>query len=92
MSLSDERAFFHDAQPWGFILFARHAEDPDQLSALTAALRDAVGRDAAGLPERDVLVVYGSDERREVCVKWECARVCRVAPCNVERYLVLGGA
>ncbi len=38
-----ERAFFAKAQPWGFILFARNISDPEQLSALTGALRDAVG-------------------------------------------------
>jgi beta-N-acetylhexosaminidase len=42
-----ERAFFADARPWGFILFARNVETPEQLRALTAALRDAVGRDEA---------------------------------------------
>lgn len=43
--LSDaERAFFRDADPWGFILFARNIADPAQVAALTAQLRDAVGR------------------------------------------------
>ena len=41
-----ERAFFRDADPFGFILFARNVEDPDQVRRLTGALRDAVGRDA----------------------------------------------
>ncbi len=41
-----ERDFFRAAQPWGFILFARNVENPDQLRALTVALRDAVGREA----------------------------------------------
>lgn len=39
-----ETAFFHDVQPWGFILFARNIVDPAQLRALTASLRDSVGR------------------------------------------------
>jgi beta-N-acetylhexosaminidase len=43
----DEAAFFRETQPWGFILFGRNVESPDQLRALTAALRDAVGRPAA---------------------------------------------
>jgi beta-N-acetylhexosaminidase len=43
---SDERAFLRDADPWGFILFARHVEMPDQLRRLTSDLREAVGRDA----------------------------------------------
>ncbi|GAB4274447.1 MAG: glycoside hydrolase family 3 N-terminal domain-containing protein [Pararhodobacter sp.] len=42
----DEARFFRDADPWGFILFARNVETAAQLRALTAALRDAVGRDA----------------------------------------------
>ena len=44
--LPDERAFFREADPFGFILFARNIETPDQVSRLTADLRDAVGRDA----------------------------------------------
>src|SRR5215208_3840422 len=40
----DERAFFRDADPWGFILFKRNIEDPEQVRALTAALRESVGR------------------------------------------------
>ncbi len=41
-----ERAFFRDANPWGFILFARNVETPDQLRQLTSDLRDAVSRNA----------------------------------------------
>lgn len=44
--LPEERAFFRDADPFGFILFARNVENPDQLRRLTADLREAVGRDA----------------------------------------------
>ncbi len=43
----DERAFFRDADPFGFILFRRNVASPDQVRALTAALREAVGRDDA---------------------------------------------
>ncbi len=42
----DEAAFFREADPWGFILFARNVADPAQLAALTAELRAAVGREA----------------------------------------------
>jgi beta-N-acetylhexosaminidase len=42
----DEAAFLREADPWGFILFARNCVDAGQIRALTAALRDAVGRDA----------------------------------------------
>lgn len=38
-----ERAFFAEARPWGFILFRRNVASPDQLRALTGALRDSVG-------------------------------------------------
>ncbi|MEL7105327.1 MAG: glycoside hydrolase family 3 N-terminal domain-containing protein [Pseudomonadota bacterium] len=41
-----EVAFFRQADPWGFILFARNIDTPDQVRALTASLREAVGRDA----------------------------------------------
>src|SRR5215210_408972 len=40
----DERAFFRDAEPWGFILFKRNIETPEQVVALTADLRASVGR------------------------------------------------
>lgn len=43
---SDETAFFRDANPFGFILFARNLESPDQIRALCGDFRDAVGRDA----------------------------------------------
>ncbi|CAA9512635.1 MAG: GH3 [uncultured Sphingomonadaceae bacterium] len=40
-----ERAFFRDADPAGYILFARNIVDKDQLRALTADLRSLHGRD-----------------------------------------------
>ncbi len=49
----DERAFFRDADPAGFILFRRNAADPAQLRALTDALRAAVGRDALILIDQE---------------------------------------
>ncbi|MDN5787554.1 beta-N-acetylhexosaminidase [Pseudorhodobacter sp.] len=42
----EEAAFFRDADPWGFILFARNVENPAQLRSLTADLRASVGRKA----------------------------------------------
>jgi len=42
-----ERAFFRDADPLGFILFARNCATPDQVRGLVAELRGAVGRGAA---------------------------------------------
>jgi beta-N-acetylhexosaminidase len=41
----DERAFFKDVDPAGYILFARNCGDPEQLKALTASLRELHGRD-----------------------------------------------
>lgn len=41
-----EKHFFRDVNPWGFILFARNVDTPDQLRGLTADLRDAVGWNA----------------------------------------------
>lgn len=40
---AQEKAFFRDANPWGFILFARNVQTPDQLARLTQDLRDSVG-------------------------------------------------
>ena len=42
----DEKRLFARANPFGFILFARNIDTPDQVRALCADLRDAVGRDA----------------------------------------------
>jgi beta-N-acetylhexosaminidase len=50
---ADEAAFFAEAQPLGFILFARNVEGPGQLCRLTAELRDAVGRDAPILIDQE---------------------------------------
>jgi beta-N-acetylhexosaminidase len=43
----DERAFFREAQPWGFILFGRNIADRAQIAALCAALRETIGDDRA---------------------------------------------
>ncbi|MBS3979869.1 MAG: glycoside hydrolase family 3 protein [Rhodobacteraceae bacterium] len=51
--LPEERAFYRDADPFGFILFARNVEDPDQLRRLTADLRDAVGWEAPILVDQE---------------------------------------
>ena len=40
---ADERAFFRDARPWGFIVFKRNTQTPEQTAALTAEMREAVG-------------------------------------------------
>ncbi|WP_304191553.1 beta-N-acetylhexosaminidase [Phenylobacterium aquaticum] len=48
---AEERAFFTDVQPWGFILFKRNIDAPDQVRALVEALRATVGR-----PDAPVLI------------------------------------
>lgn len=42
--LASEKAFFRDSAPWGFILFARNIETPDQVRQLTSDIFDCVGR------------------------------------------------
>jgi beta-N-acetylhexosaminidase len=39
----EERAFFRDVRPLGFILFARNCVDPQQIRALVSALRETAG-------------------------------------------------
>ncbi|MFN3991585.1 MAG: glycoside hydrolase family 3 N-terminal domain-containing protein [Tabrizicola flagellatus] len=51
--LPDERRFFRDADPFGFILFARNVEDPAQLRRLSHDLREAVGREAPVLVDQE---------------------------------------
>ncbi len=43
---SAEKALFRRVNPFGFILFARNIDTPDQVYALCSDMRDAVGRDA----------------------------------------------
>ena len=43
---ADEKAFFRDADPFGFILFARNIESKDQVTKLCSQFREAVGREA----------------------------------------------
>ena len=43
---ADERAFFRDVNPFGFILFARNIESAAQINRLCDQMRDAVGREA----------------------------------------------
>jgi beta-N-acetylhexosaminidase len=48
-----ERAFFAEAEPWGFVLFARNIETPDQLRRLTGDLRACLGREAPILVDQE---------------------------------------
>ena len=44
--LAEERAFLREAQPWGVILMGRSCVDKAQVRALTAEIKDALGREA----------------------------------------------
>jgi beta-N-acetylhexosaminidase len=48
-----ERAFFHAVRPWGFILFARNIDTPEQVRRLTTSLREAAGHDAPILIDQE---------------------------------------
>ena len=50
---SNERDFFRDADPWGFILFARHCETSQQMLKLCAELRESVGRETPILIDQE---------------------------------------
>lgn len=49
----DEAAFFRDADPFGFILFARNIDTADQVRALVGEMRAAVGRNAPVLIDQE---------------------------------------
>ncbi len=49
----EEKALYRDADPWGFILFARHCPSADDVAALCAELRDSVGRAAPILIDQE---------------------------------------
>lgn len=48
---ANERDFFREVKPWGFIVFKRNIDSPDQIRRLTAALRETVGR-----PDAPILI------------------------------------
>jgi beta-N-acetylhexosaminidase len=50
---ADERAFFAEARPWGFILFGRNVETPEQVRRLVDDLRESVGRAAPVLIDQE---------------------------------------
>lgn len=49
----DEKVFFKNTKPWGFILFARNLDTPEQIKKLTYELRETVGRDAPILIDQE---------------------------------------
>jgi beta-N-acetylhexosaminidase len=48
-----ERVFLRKAGPWGVILFPRNVETPQQLTRLTASVRETLGRDAPVLIDQE---------------------------------------
>ncbi|MBI1981617.1 MAG: glycoside hydrolase family 3 protein [Methylocystis sp.] len=50
---AEERAFLREAAPWGVILFRRNIEAPEQVSRLTAEIRDVLGRRAPILVDQE---------------------------------------
>lgn len=48
-----ERAYFREYRPYGFILFARNIDTPDQVRHLCADLREAAGHDAPILIDQE---------------------------------------
>jgi beta-N-acetylhexosaminidase len=49
----EERSFLRESEPWGLIVFKRNVEAPDQLRALIASFREAVGRQAPVLVDQE---------------------------------------
>lgn len=49
----EERRFFRDADPFGFILFSRNIEEPEAVLRLTDDLRSALGRNAPVLIDQE---------------------------------------
>src|SRR5690554_5000184 len=74
----NERRFFAEASPWGFILFGRNIETPAQVRRLTAELREAVGRDAPVLIDQEggrVARLRGPEWREWMPAREECAQL-----------------
>lgn len=46
---AEERSFFRDERPWGFILFARNIGEPEAVRDLCASLREAAGNAQAAI-------------------------------------------
>lgn len=89
-----ERDFCRTINPWGLILFKRNIETPQQVKALTAAFRQAVGR-----PDAPVLVDQeGGRVQRLSTPHWPryptggtYGKIARIDPNRGERAAYLGG-
>ncbi|MEN6543126.1 beta-N-acetylhexosaminidase [Parvibaculum sp.] len=54
LSLTEaEKRFFAEVRPWGFIIFARNIETPEQVKRLIGELRAAAGHDAPVLIDQE---------------------------------------
>jgi beta-N-acetylhexosaminidase len=69
---ADEKAFFRQVRPWGFILFSRNIRDADQTRALIDDLREAAG-------DGDALVFVDQEGGRVQRLKPPLARLRRPA-------------
>ena len=49
----NERAFLHEARPWGLIIFQRNVSTPAQVTELIQSFRDIVGWDAPVLVDQE---------------------------------------
>ena len=95
LELTDqEHDFCRTIDPWGLILFKRNIETPQQVKALTAAFRQAVGR-----PDAPVLVDQeGGRVQRLSTPHWPryptggtYGKIARIDPNRGERAAYLGG-
>lgn len=48
-----ERGYYRELRPWGVILFARNIDNPDQVRALTASVREVLGWHAPVLIDQE---------------------------------------
>ena len=54
LSLTEaEKRFFAEVRPWGFIVFARNIESPEQVKRLVGEMKDAAGHDAPILIDQE---------------------------------------
>lgn len=80
---ADERDLFRDADPAGYILFARNCRDPEQLRRLTDSLRELAGRDDLPIlidQEGGRVARLRPPEWPEFPSQWRFAQLFRSAP------------
>ncbi|HYJ52326.1 MAG TPA: beta-N-acetylhexosaminidase [Allosphingosinicella sp.] len=80
---AEERDFFADAKPAGFVLFARNVENKAQLRALTDSLREIAGRDDLPIlidQEGGRVARLGPPEWPKFPAPWRFAELYEIAP------------